>query len=466
MPLYEFSPEEMAALREVVALVRSGRLGTQSVPRFIDDVTQTPDVYVALSPAAGVPGRLETATGTGSADVPTAGSAVCDIYRIANTHAGASGTNEIVAIDNLSHTVYNLSETDIPPSRWFPVARLKTGGWVALGTGGTAEGEPGEPGESLTGDGYCDLAALRPGDGVLIRTTDQGAYKLQYNGAGHWVSAEEFNYTGGSGTFDFFFDTGRLRLKLDGLDLLSCGDGCFAGGALTGHTNELGSGTGVGMTGTGTGFAECEGDFFRVCVECTCGQPAGWYCANFGAGCVPVYLDEDDVCDPDLHNKICSGPYASYALASIACPAPVQGTISTGCCPVDLLTTTKYLEIVAVGFGGPAECAGQVVTLTHIGEGTTTCDGALNGIRWRGTLVCGGFTTVYTLMCVTTVGVEQNTWKLCEDCTVGGGGFEWMTPNYIGSPANSCNPFSQAFNSATWADCYGAGTKYLITDTP
>ena len=70
------------------------------------------------------------------------------------------------------------------------------------------------------------------------------------------------------------------------------------------------------------------------------------------------------------------------------------------------------------------------------------------------------------LMCVTTVGVEQNTWKLCEDCTVGGGGYEWMTPNYLGSPANSCNPFSQAFNSATWADCYGSGTKYLITDTP
>lgn len=50
--------------------------------------------------------------------------------------------------------------------------------------------------------------------------------------------------------------------------------------------------------------------------------------------------------------------------------------------------------------------------------------------------------------------------------TVGGGGFEWMTPNYIGSPANSCNPFSQAFGSGSWSDCYGAGTKYLITDTP
>jgi len=464
--LYAFTPAEMAALRRVVALLQEGRLGRTALSGGGGgEPGDAAEVMIALTPAGGVPAATEPASGTGSAETDAAGRAVCDLYRVSRTGAGSPGPYNIDPV-GFTAEVFNVSDEPVPGGRWVPVARLATGGWVALSAGGAGD----DPGPAGTGSlpellgGGCELAALRPGDCVTVTGSNQPAVKLNY-AAGHWRGGP-FAWPGGSGDFDLFFDSGRMRLKLGGVDLLDCGGGCYSGGPLTGHGDDLGSGTGVGATGTGTGYVPCAGVAFRVCVECSCCEPAGWYCVDLGTGCAPLYLDAEDACDPDLRTGICSGPYDTYALADAACPAPVVGTISTGCCPSNLLAATKYLEIIAVGLGGPAECVGQKVTLTHIGEGPTACDGALNGIRWRGTLVCGGLTTVYTLTCITTVSVEQNTWQLCEDCTTGGSGYQWMSAGYIGAPSASCNPFVQPFNSFTWTGCYGAGSRYLITDTP
>jgi hypothetical protein len=59
---------------------------------------------------------------------------------------------------------------------------------------------------------------------------------------------------------------------------------------------------------------DCCGDF----------EP-GWYCVSRtgGGDCIPVELNDEDRCDPDI--TVCSGPYVDEAAAAVVCPSLVGG---------------------------------------------------------------------------------------------------------------------------------------------
>lgn len=110
-------------------------------PEGFENDHQAPETYIALTPVLGIP-ALETSpgfTGTGSPptdtdpdnDVP--GSAMCQIYRI--RHEDSSP--EMIKIDGLVKTVYNLSGAGIDGNTWVLVTRDKFGAWIVVGSATT-----------------------------------------------------------------------------------------------------------------------------------------------------------------------------------------------------------------------------------------------------------------------------------------------------------------------------------------
>jgi hypothetical protein len=180
-----------------------------------------------------------------------------------------------------------------------------------VGTGTTTEG--------AGGGGGCDLAKLKTTD-CLLAIGPYNSIVLEYS-AGHWVSlpgtAEdavlEYLPCRLSGAVDFWFEDGRPRLTVDGIELMHCGNGCFSGGPLTGHL----------CPGTDD-TADCEGEIFTVCVTC---QPCyKWYCVTTSGTCTGT--GADDVIEvleltaaeaEDLGELICDGPYDTMEEASQAC---------------------------------------------------------------------------------------------------------------------------------------------------
>lgn len=383
--IYTFRAEDIPIWQEIARRVmgehnrpRGGRHDQNEQP------PQAPDVHIARIPEGGIEGIVEGGTGTGTDTVPEVDYGDCPIYRLQNANPGASGTVSAVSL-GLTERVYNPLTSRVKGNEWVIVARVRHGQWVIIGRSGTEQ----EPGTAEGGDGYCSLASLRPGDCVLVRTgtgESEQLFKLLYDGTGHWTSEETFVYPAGGGVFDFFFDAGRLRLKLAGLDLLNCGDGCFSGGPLTGHDNDEGD-----ASGTGTSFDPCTGSVFTVCVECTCCEEPAWYCVNLGSGCVPVYLNEEDVCDPDIRAGICSGPYATLEDAEEDC-GPPPGPVTTTCCSGTPIAGEIACNITN---GGPPTncdpCATGANTFTH------------NGTLWVSeTRICNALPIHFTLECTGT----------------------------------------------------------------
>lgn len=96
------------------------------------------------------------------------------------------------------------------------------------------------------------------------------------------------------------------------------------------------SGTGTGTSGTILGitveYSTYDMDacpprlMSRTCVDdptdCCVAITPGWYCADIGDGCEPLYLTEMDGYDPAI--TICSGPYPSLAATQAACGVPPE----------------------------------------------------------------------------------------------------------------------------------------------
>jgi hypothetical protein len=96
---------------------------------------QADEVYIALTPAGGIPALTPLGTGTGAkpgGDFDVAGTAECDIYKIFNKW------NNIDRIVNLSKKVYNLSIDDVPGDTYITVIKDKSGHWIAQTGGGPA----------------------------------------------------------------------------------------------------------------------------------------------------------------------------------------------------------------------------------------------------------------------------------------------------------------------------------------
>lgn len=321
--LNESDKEELRKIRqEIINLRRNTRYGNT-----VSSLSSSSAIYIAKTRVGGIPALVGT----------TPGKADCDIYKLI-----PNGTDKtIVAVDTLFHTVYNLSSEAVAANAYIIIEQDRYGSWIAgsaLTTAVVGSGSGTAVVGSGTGSGsaayvdagstfYCSFARLKTTDCIRATLTNGGIVYLSYS-AGHWVSTEPLTYLNTSGYLDFWFENGALHLKLSSLELINCGNGCFTGGPLTGH-ERVGSGSGSGSGSTPVTY--CTGETFTICLACSCCTTtgfvgAGWYCLNFGIGtnpadCEPIYLTEDDRC---LDVSICSGTYATYNEALIACgPAPV-----------------------------------------------------------------------------------------------------------------------------------------------
>lgn len=289
-------------------------------PRFNNQVNyseidrhQTAEIYVAKTPSGGMP----ACTG-----LTTPGSAICDIYTIDFT-SGDPTTPTLVALNDTDQRVYNVFPSAFGGGDLALIGKDKAGRWVILsGSAGDGAETPG----SGTGPedepiaGGCNLAKLKTTDCIKVSTAGDDYY-LSHDGTG-WTSDKTLNWVGGTGVFraEWNSSTGLLDLKLGGLRMMNCGNGCYTGGPLTGHDNGQSSG-------------RCEGDVFTVCLSCHCCLDPLWdgdayYCVNVsGTGtasndCEPLYVPLALACDV----LICSRPYADYNSAAAVC-----GDIVTAC---------------------------------------------------------------------------------------------------------------------------------------
>ena len=101
------------------------------------DKYQPPEVYLARTPSAGIPGSDVAGTGTSGDDIP--GSATCDIYRLLEENNGTAGDSCLrkMFIDKV---VWNVSTEDFEGDSWILVIRDKNGQWFAVSTNGGAGG--------------------------------------------------------------------------------------------------------------------------------------------------------------------------------------------------------------------------------------------------------------------------------------------------------------------------------------
>lgn len=145
--VYALTEADRKAVAELVQ-AHNRRIGnTQNRPGPPLDDGSAPEVYIAKTPAGGIPaladlqcfddGSLGTGTGSGTG-VGTApndariihqpGSADCDIYRLVEKGEGCGAEMEIVT--GVSRTVYNIFPKAAPGGAWVIVWRDKFGRWV------------------------------------------------------------------------------------------------------------------------------------------------------------------------------------------------------------------------------------------------------------------------------------------------------------------------------------------------
>lgn len=166
---YLLNEEDRRLLREVIERER-GRKTTNRISLPPEPLPGTPEVYIALTPFAGIPalnpeallgtGATVLGTGTGSATGGnTPGSAICQVYQVVVTQ----NVPDLHIVPGLSHRVHNLSLTAIPGRHWVIATRDKYGTWFAVPTataGGGGGSMPDFSGEAAVGiTGALDISA-------------------------------------------------------------------------------------------------------------------------------------------------------------------------------------------------------------------------------------------------------------------------------------------------------------------
>lgn len=124
MEKHVLSSHDIAVLKEVVRSVRERRQNTTNRPYVPTEMAPAPEVYVALTPAGGIPGLTKAADEFGEFDQP--GYADCDIYRVV-TDAGTP----TLRLMGITKKILNLSEDEIGENTWQLVKRDKGGQWFA-----------------------------------------------------------------------------------------------------------------------------------------------------------------------------------------------------------------------------------------------------------------------------------------------------------------------------------------------
>lgn len=355
--IYLLGERDVRILQDAVKLINNRpRNEIMRPPVFSDtpylDTNGRPGTYVARTPSTGIPAIKYIATGT--APPTDVNGAECRVFQVDFINGTLRPAQE------LKPNVYNLSTQKIPGDAWVVVMQDNYGDYIAVMV---AKSEPNQS----SGAGECQLTTMGSYDCVQVNTyTTFGGkveYYLEYAGGGHWGNSLAYSYPGGSGIFDFYYDDGRMILKLDDMELASCGDGCYSGGWITGH--------GTPITNGGT---SCDEDAFTVCVECSCCAiegyiGPGWYCVEDSGpdDCVPLELLDEDKCDDDI--VICSGPYASEAAALLFCPTGATPIMLRSCDdafanPISAATSYSVNDPVLGGYIFFPATGGSTVSLT------------------------------------------------------------------------------------------------------
>jgi hypothetical protein len=170
---YVLTEEAIEALSAFMEEQRGRRPNTVQRPRVQPDAGYpAPDVYVAQTPAGGIP-ALANATGTGEIDDP--GFADCQIFRIITVPQSGTGTNpsaiyELSQVGTFTQRVFNVSTTAVPGGIYMPIFRDKFGSWLT-DLSGEASG-------SCSGSGCCvdeiggiplqDLPGYIPGEEMVL----------------------------------------------------------------------------------------------------------------------------------------------------------------------------------------------------------------------------------------------------------------------------------------------------------
>jgi hypothetical protein len=132
------SKEELELLREMAAAYKRRR---EFASRFVDEQDlPSPEVYVALTPTAGIPAISApgTATATDFPSLLEPGYAECAIYRVAEDAVDGQLQVYLEPIYNLTKRVYNVSTNAIEGSKYVLATKDKCGIWhaTAPGSGG------------------------------------------------------------------------------------------------------------------------------------------------------------------------------------------------------------------------------------------------------------------------------------------------------------------------------------------
>jgi hypothetical protein len=136
---YFLTEDDVLLLREVAREFRKMRTPARGGYREGEEMGQTPDVHVALTPSGGIAALRDypaTGTGTGTATATGGeltnqpGSAECVIYRLEFQGRPATIPEfNPVAGGALTKTVYNLMPVAIPGGLYVLVFRDKFGDW-------------------------------------------------------------------------------------------------------------------------------------------------------------------------------------------------------------------------------------------------------------------------------------------------------------------------------------------------
>lgn len=138
--IFVATAEEASVLRQVISLMRSGRLGAP-VPLSVEEppLVNSNDIFIAKIPTGGIP-ALEEPVGTSSTDYASPGYADCEIYRIDvdNTIGTGSGPGAyVLKRSGFTRRVFNLSSSVIN-GPYTGVKLDNYGRWLADGGGGAA----------------------------------------------------------------------------------------------------------------------------------------------------------------------------------------------------------------------------------------------------------------------------------------------------------------------------------------
>lgn len=168
MPPHFLTDQDKAIVQAVIDQVQKDRVNTPLRSQQ-ERANQASDVYIAKVPEDGIPALTETSgTGTGDFDIP--GSVACDIYHIIDDTV--SGDPELVPIEGLSKTVYNLASVEIVEG-WTLINKTKGGRWIADQTIGVARMCHGTLVADLsTGDSQMEIANVVTIFGPPVKNED------------------------------------------------------------------------------------------------------------------------------------------------------------------------------------------------------------------------------------------------------------------------------------------------------